>query len=164
MRNGTFRIGCKNIRSWLYSGLLERVGLGADWVQSHIASCPRCQRRLAFSSKVNLALALTKSQPHKLELLMRANTQAIKVLKHSLRECPKADQLKSAIPQPHLLDRISKYKYAVANVAACLIVLVLMKSGIFSSVERFQSKGEQAVKQYYASRVGSDIVDDIFLA
>src|SRR4030042_5066513 len=95
---------CKRIRYWLYETLRNRFSFDADWVQNHIANCPKCQRRFASVSRVNLALSLVKSQPHKLDLLMRANTQAIGVLKHSLREAPKTQRLKTMQPEPKLLE------------------------------------------------------------
>jgi len=84
---------CRAIRNWLGSIMSNSIGLDADWVQKHIAGCPRCQRRLASTGKVHLALSIIKSRPHKLDLLMRANLGALKMLKHSLRDCPKAQKL-----------------------------------------------------------------------
>jgi len=155
---------CRKIRSWLYKTINTRIGLKADWVQNHIANCPRCQRRFASVGKVNLALSIIKSQPHKLDLLMRANEQAIGVLKHSLRRAPKAQKLKKILPEPKLLERLGKYKHSAANAAACITILFLMKAGIFSSMEKFQTEGQKIVKQYYAKQVGQDLADEIFSA
>lgn len=157
-------IRCRQIRSWLYKLVNSRVGLNSDWAQSHIASCPRCQRRLAFVGRVNLALSSIKSQPHNLDLLMHANSQAIGVLKHSLRKAPKAQKLKTIRPEPKLLERCSKYKHSAANAAACIAILFLMKTGIFTSMDTFQTEGQKVVKQYYASRAGQDLADEIFPA
>jgi hypothetical protein len=153
---------CRRIRSWLYETLMSRFSLNADWVQNHIASCPKCQRRFASVSRVNLALSLVKSQPHKLDLLMRANTQAIGVLKHSLREAPKTAKLKTMQPEPRLLEICSVHKGSAANVAACIAILFLMKTGIFYSVDTFQDKGKKAIKQYYINELGEDLARDIF--
>ena len=68
---------CRQIRQWLYDAIKSRLGIEADWAQNHIANCPRCQQRLASLGKVNLALSVIKNQPHNLDLLSRANTQAI---------------------------------------------------------------------------------------
>jgi hypothetical protein len=95
---------------------------------------------------------------------MRANSQAIGVLKHSLREAPKAQTLKKALPRPGLFERCSRYGHSLANLAACVVIVLLMKVGVFSSVERFQSEGEKAVKHYYAGQVGEDMANDIFSA
>ena len=95
---------------------------------------------------------------------MRANAQAIGVLKHGLRRAPKARKLRTILPEPKLFERCSKYKRSVANVAACIAILFLMKIGIFSSMDKFQTEGQKAVKQYYASRVGQDLADEIFSA
>ena len=155
---------CRQIRAWLHKATSSRFGLDADWVQNHIANCPRCQRRLVSAGKVKLALSIMKSQPHKLDLLMRANAQAIGVLKHSLREAPKSRKLKAMLPEPKLLERCSKYTHSAANAAACIAILFLMKTAIFSSMDKFQTEGQKVVKQYYASQVGEDLADEIFSA
>ena len=93
---------------------------------------------------------------------MRANTQAIGVLKHSLRNAPKAQKLKTVLPEPTLFERFGKYRNSIVNTAACIMVLFLMKVGIFSSMDKFQSEGQKVVKQYYAIRVGEELADEIF--
>jgi len=138
--------------------------LDAGWVQKHIANCPRCQARIVGVGKVELALSLVKSQRHHLDLLMRANEQAVGVLKHSLRQAPKAEKLKKALPEPTLSERLCKYKHSAANVAACLAILFLMKIGIFCSMDRFQTRSQQVLKQYYAKYIGQDLADEIFKA
>ena len=95
---------------------------------------------------------------------MRANAQAIGVLKHSLREAPKARKLKVMQPEPKLLERWSKYKHSAANAAACIAILFLMKTGVFSSMDKFQTEGQKAIRQYYAAQVGQDLADELFSA
>lgn len=155
---------CRRIRAWLHKAIISRFHVDADWVQNHIANCPRCNRRLVNVGKVNLALSAMKSQPHKLDLLMRANTQAIGVLKHSLRRAPKAQKLKAMLPEPKLFEKCGKYAHSTANVAACIAILLLMKIGIFSSMDKFQTQGQKVVEQYYASQVGEDLADEVFSA
>jgi len=157
-------IKCKRIRTWLHKVLSGRLGPDAEWIQNHITCCPRCQRRIALFARVNLALSIIKSQPQKLDLLRRANTEAIEVLKHSLRETPKAQKLKTILPQPKLLEKCGKYTHSATNVAACITILLLMKFGIFSSIDKFQTKGQEALKQYYAAQAGEDLANEIFTA
>jgi hypothetical protein len=153
---------CKQIRAWLHKAICRRFSIDTGWIQNHIANCPRCRRRLSAVGKVGLALSIIKSQPHKLDLLMRANTQAIGVLRHSLRQAPKAEKLKVCLPEPNLLERWGKYGHTVANVAACIAILLLMKIGVFSSMNKFQTEGKKIIKQYYASHIGKDLTDEIF--
>jgi hypothetical protein len=155
---------CRRIRAWLHNIISSHLGLDAHWIQNHIVNCPRCHRRLVSAGKVNLALSVMKSQPHKLDLLMRANTQAINVLKHSLRREPKAQKLRVMRPEPKLFERCSKYTHSTANVAACIAILLLMKIGIFSSMDKFQTQGQKVVEHYYASQVGEDLADEVFSA
>jgi hypothetical protein len=156
------RAKCRRIRGWLHETLRSRFSFDADWVQNHIANCPKCQRRFASVSRVNLALSLVKSQPHKLDLLMRANTQAIGVLKHSLREAPETAKLKTMQPEPKLLEVCNVHKSSAVNIAACIAILFLMKTGIFYSVDTCQDQGKKALKQYYINQVGEDLANDIF--
>ena len=141
---------CRQIRAWLYKAISSRIGFDVDWVQNHIANCPRCQRRFASIGKVNLALSIVRAQPHNLDLLMRANAQAIGVLKHSLRSLPKAQRLKAMLPEPKLLERWGKYAHSAVNAAACIAILLLMKIGIFSSMDKFQTQGQKIVSCYVA--------------
>ena len=128
---------CKRIRTWLYDAANRKFGPEANWVQSHIAGCPKCRRRLAAVGRVTLALSAMKAQPHRTDLLMRANAQAIGVLKHNLRRAQKARKLETVLPRPGLFERLGKYGHSVANVAACFVILLLMKVGVFSSVDKF---------------------------
>lgn len=155
---------CTNIKTRLYESASSRIGPGADWVQKHIADCPKCRRRLASLSRVDLALSMIKAQPHSLELLRRANEKAVGVLKHGLRQQPKAQKLKNALPEPKFSEKCGRYARSGANAAACIAILFLTKTGIFGSMAKFQSEGQEVMKQYYAHQVGQDISDDIFTA
>lgn len=140
----------------------KSIGPEANWLNEHIIHCPKCQQRLISSGRVNLALSFMKSQPHGLDLLMRANTQAINVLKHSLRNEPKALKLETKLPEPKLLEKCSKYGHYLANLAACIVILLLMKIGVFSSMDQFQNQGQRVMKQYYAKQVGEDLANEVF--
>jgi hypothetical protein len=153
---------CRQIKGLISRLLVERFILDRQWVQSHVANCPRCQRRLMLLGKVELAISLLKSQPHRLDLLMRANTQAIGVLKHSLRTTAKADLLRNIRPEQGIFERCSRYKRSFLNAAACIAIAVLLKTSVFSSGQTFESEANKAMKHYYASQAGEDIARDIF--
>jgi hypothetical protein len=153
---------CRQIRTWLYANLNRHFGPEADWLNDHIMHCPRCQRRLISCSKVNLAVSSIKSQPHNLDLLMRANAQVVGVLKHSLRREPKARELERKLPEPRLIERCGKYGHSIANLAACFFILLLMKIGVFSSMDTFQNHGQKAIRQYYSRQIGEDLANEIF--
>ncbi len=153
---------CRQIRAWLYTAMNRYFGPEAHWLQKHIMNCPRCQRRIVSYGKVNLALSLMKSQPHQLDLLLRANTQAIGVLKHSLRHVPKAQKLKTIKLEPIPAVGWRKCAYTATSLTACIVIVILMKIGIFTSMDKFQTKGQKVIRQYYASQVGQDLADEIF--
>ena len=142
--------------------LADSIGHDRRWIKNHIANCPRCQRRLARLGKVELAISLLKSRPHGLDLLKRANTQAISVLRHSLRTTTQAEYLRNIRPEPGIFERCSKYKHSFANAAACIVIAVLMKNSTFYSAKTFETKGQKTVEHYYASQAGEDLAREIF--
>jgi hypothetical protein len=150
------------MRQRLLTSLGKGIGPQAGWVQRHVTHCPRCQKRLAAWGKVELALSIVKSQPHRLDLLSKANSCAVKMLKHSLREAPKARILEEARPEPSFLQSTARYRYRITNIAACIAILVLTRSGLFASLNRATAGGEKFMKQYYTAHAGEDIAEEIF--
>jgi anti-sigma factor RsiW len=142
--------------------MLLRLGSEAPWVQRHVAHCPRCQKRLAAVGKVDLALSFIKAQPHRLDLLTRANTAALRMLQHDLREAAEAQQLEQAKPEPGLIERCARYRISATNLAACIAILFLTKAGIFSSFDKAHTRGSAALKQYYATQAGEDMAREVF--
>ena len=153
---------CRRTRTVLYTAARKRLGPDAGWFQKHVAGCPRCRRRLAASRKVDLAFSFLKNQPHKLDLLARANAGAIAVLKHSLRAEPEVDNLQTKLPEPKLLEMFRGCGRSLANVAACMAILLLMKIGVLSSMDQFHSTGRRSMENYYAKRIGEDLASEIF--
>jgi hypothetical protein len=164
MRKSKIINKCRHIRDDMQKSILSRIGLEKGWLGEHIANCPKCQRRIAGLGKVDLALSLIKTQTHKMDLLMRANEQTLKMLKHSLRDCPKADELRITAPRPNWVLRNHRYISSLTSVAACFAILLLLKCGIFTSIEASQLQGKQTVKQYYAKHLDQDTINDIFTA
>ena len=134
---------CRRTLNRVADSAYRRFGPGAPWVQRHAAACPRCRQRLAALGKVDLALSVIKSQPHRLDLLMRANNAAIHMLSRQLREAPETGDLKEARPEPSLVQRWAGCQSAVINVAACLAVLLLTKAGIFTSLDKARTRGRR---------------------
>jgi hypothetical protein len=153
---------CRSMRQRLLASLGQGIGPHAGWVQRHVANCPRCQKRLAAWGKVELALSIVKSEPHRLDLLSKANCCTVKMLKNSLREAPKARILEAARPEPSFLQYAGRYRYRITNVAACVAILVLTRSGLFASLNRATAGGEKFIKQYYATHAGNDIAEEVF--
>lgn len=153
---------CKRIRRWLTASLYRHLGPEADWVQRHTAICPRCQRRIAAVRRVELALCIVKSQPHHVDLLKRANAHAIGMLKHSLREASQARRLEDSRAEPSFIERSGRYRHRIANVAACLAIVALTRTGLFSSLDRINTRGKECMRQYYATQAGEDLAGEVF--
>jgi len=152
----TTRLHLADIGGWL----LEN----SPWIQRHLTTCPRCRQRLIGFNRLSTALTLLKTYPHQLDLLSQANTQAIKVLKHSLRNSPQAQILQKTRPEPKWFKRLTKYAHSLANAAACITILLMIRVGIFSSMDKLQSQGQESLKQYYAYHLGKDVADEMFKA
>ncbi len=152
---------CPRIRQWLVETLSQRLDITTTWVQRHLTACPRCRRQIAGNSRLRLALLLVKTQPHSPDLLMHANRRAIRILKRNLQESPQAKKLRHISARPSLRERLCKYTQSIGHAAACLLVLVLLRMGVFSSLTKIQDQGEQFVKQYYARHLDQDLYDDI---
>jgi hypothetical protein len=144
--------------------VIKGLNLNGPWLQNHLADCPKCCKRLQRFGRVNLAFTLLKSQPHSLNLLKRANAQTINVLNHGLRAAPKAQELKIAKPHPHWLFAKSKHIHSLFSTAACLAFILLLKVGLFRSVEDFKDTGDTVVKNYCAKHLDQQMFDDIFNA
>ncbi len=156
------KTNCKNIRDRLGKIIANYISFDAAWVQNHIVNCPKCQKRFASLGKVHLALSLLKSKPHRLDLLRNANIQTIDTLAHSVRGTTKADKLRIARSEPGLIERLSPLKGSLVNAAACIAILFFVKTGIFNSMEKFQTDSRKAIQNYYQKQVGSDLSGEIF--
>ena len=93
---------------------------------------------------------------------MRANTAAMRMLSHSLREAAQAAKLEEARPELSLLERWGRYRSPVTNIAACVAILFLTKAGIFSSFGEVRTRGEAALKQYYVNQAGEEAAREVF--
>lgn len=155
-------ICCKDIRSRLGKIISNIISLDAAWVQNHINNCPKCQKRLASVGKVYLAMSLLKSRTHQLDLLKKANMQTIDTLARSVRHTAKAEKLRIANPEPKLIERLSPLRGSIVNTAACFAILFLLKTGIFTSMEKFQVDSQKALQHYYEKNLGHEYSDEIF--
>ena len=93
---------------------------------------------------------------------MRANEQAISVLKHSLRQAPETQELKSKLPESKPLEKYGKYGFSIGSLAACLAILILMKIEVFSSMDTVQDRGRKVIEQYYVRHAGQDLAEEVF--
>jgi anti-sigma factor RsiW len=144
--------------------LLGKAGIDFEtpWVHRHISTCPRCQRRFAHAARVQLALSLLRSRPMELGLLGKANAKAVSVLRRDTRVKPMALALRQATPGPTLFERVRQFRGALTQMAACMAIVTLGKIGMFSSIQKSQTLGLQAMHQYYADRAGQNLADEVY--
>lgn len=150
------------LAQWLTAAAYDRLGPGAVWVRRHASQCPRCQQRLTGLAQVDLALSVIRSQPHRVDLLVRANTCAVRMLSRPLREDARSQGLEQTKPESAVLEQRGGYQSTLTNVAACLAILFLAKTGIFSSIDKARTRGQAAMKQYYTNQIGEDLAGEIF--
>lgn len=155
---------CKRIRHKLSDAIIGKLAAHGGWVDSHIAKCPRCRARLQRIGNVEFALSIIKSQPQRLNLLAKANTQAVNVLKHTLREAPKAEQLRQGHDFEEWHEKAGVYLVPLSKTAACLMIVLFMKMGIISSMSNFRKEGDSLVRHHYARYLGEEYTDEIYSA
>lgn len=164
MKNANNKNKCATIRAKLRKAIMSSLQLNTGWMADHVATCPRCQKRLGNLARVNLAFSLLRSQTHSYDLFKNANTKAVNTLKHSLRNAPAADKLRHFQVRPNWFMRNYRPISSITSAAACIAILVLLKVSIFSSMDSLQEKGTDSLKRYYAKQLDEDIVNDIFTA
>ena len=135
--------------------LLERLS-------DHVAECPRCQRRLAAVNRIELGLTLMKTQPLEVGLLSRANNRVLGVLKHSLRYAPKSAVLQNAKSDTSRLEKMRPGLERLLNAAACVFVVLMIKTGVSNSLLDYKEQGEAVIHNYYARNLYSHMFDEIF--
>lgn len=134
----------------------------AERCSAHIASCPRCQKRLARIGRVELAFCLMRMQPQAVNLLANANTAALKYLKRSLRETPRAETLRAAVYGPGRLEKAAPHLERLLNWAACLFVVLLIRTGVTHKLFEIKEQGTAVIENYYARHLDAQIFEDIF--
>ena len=154
--------GCRHTRQWFLARLSRGLGPEAGWVQRHIAACPRCCRRAASWRRVDLAVRIVKSRPQPPGLLGKANREAVRMLGRELQEATQARALTRSETEPPFPVRVRRCRHRLTNLAACLAILCLSKSGLFTSLNRINTGGEALVRHYYASQVGEDLAGEVF--
>lgn len=134
----------------------------AERCSAHIAACPRCQKRLAKIGRVELVLCLMRTQPHTMALLAMANNSALKYLKRSIRQTPCAEQLRTAVHGPGRLEKASPVLERLINVAACLFVILMVRTGLTHKMFELKDQGTKVMENYYARNLDSELYEDVF--
>lgn len=145
--------GQRPFRKWIRLRLMK-----------HVTACPKCQKRLALTNRVEIALCLIKSQPQNMDLLAKANTSALRILKHSLRYSRKSESLRRERTRLRGLNRISPVFEQILNIAACVFVLLMIRCGIFNSLTNYKEEGQAVLQNYYARNLDQELIDEIFPA
>jgi hypothetical protein len=153
---------CKQMRSApdsLWASLKQRL---FSRCSEHIASCPRCQKRLAAANRVEMTLSLMRMQPQAMDLLAKANTAALKYLTRTVRFSPCADQLRTAVHKPNRLEKASPLLERLLNVAACLFIILMIRVGLKNRMLEIQDQGTKVMENYYARNLDAKLFEDVF--
>lgn len=129
---------------------------------THVECCPRCQKHLSLSNRVEIAISLLRTQPQRIELLARANDSALGMLKHSLRFSSESQKLRAARTNLSCVCRLKPLMEQVLNVAACLFVLVMIRCSVFNLLKDYHSRGQAVLHNYYAANLDSRLCQEIF--
>ena len=133
-----------------------------NWLQRHLAACPRCRKRAVAMGRAAMGMLLVKTHVQPTDLLMHANQRATAVLSRRIRDLPSARKLRRARPAPSLAMRLTKYTQSIAHAAACLAAMVLLRMGLFQSASKLHDRSAEAIENYYTRQLDQDIVDDLF--
>ena len=131
-------------------------------LEDHVMNCPRCQGRLVKVQRVETAIRTLLTQPLAPNLLQKANQRALNMLRRDVRETEPAEKLRKAEVRTDWTMRHRKLLDSVFNTAACLAVLVMLKTGIFSSMKDFKSDSQSIVQNYYAKHLDTDTMQELF--
>jgi hypothetical protein len=107
-------------------------------------------------------MSYIQTQPHRPDILMRANAQSIGMQKRCLRQRPGARQLKTILPVPKLPERCGKYGYFAENLAVCIANLLIIRFGVSSFMDTFHSEAQKVIEQYHIRQMGHDIAYKLF--
>lgn len=154
----------KRFQRRIGESLAAWIGVESGWLAEHVAHCPACQKRTGMHRRVELGLSLIKSQPQTIDLLKKANTQAISTLQRTLREDKQSQQLRQTRPRTFWSFPNIRTLQPLLSTAACLMVLLLVKTGVFSSMNKVRQTGTDVVYSYYAHHLGQEMADDLFKA
>ncbi len=107
---------------------------------------------------------LMNTQPQPLCLLAQANTRALGVLKHSLRYAPKSAALRTARADLSRLEKMRPGVERALGAAACILVALMIKTGLSRSLLDYQDQGKTVIYNYYARNLDSPMLEELFPA
>ncbi len=136
--------------------------LFAESLAKHIISCHKCRKRMGIDTELEIGFSILRSQRKSTQLLAKANQRAIGVLKHSLGQRPEAVLLRSPKPKMSFAYHLARAGSAIKTAAACLVICLFLKVGLFSSLQDSQKTGRTVLRNYYARSVGDEIANEIF--
>jgi hypothetical protein len=150
---------CLGIAKWIAEpqGPSPRI---ARWLHRHLTDCDRCRQLVLGSGRVRLAMLLVRTDPCDPELLMRANQRAIGVISRRLRDLPQADKLRRAHRRPPLRQRLARYTQGITHAAACLLILLLVRTGWLASLVHVHDRGTEVVERYFQRSLDPDSHQD----
>jgi len=114
---------------------------------------------------VDAALSLMRMQPQPKDLLARANTAALKYLKRSIRETPRAERLRCVVSEPSRMEKAVPLVDRLVNMAACLFIVLMIRSGLTDKMFEIKEQGTKVMQSYYARHLDNgfgDLYEDIF--
>ena len=162
MKTSTNKNQCRSVRSEQFEVIGSLKMRALRRLNDHVVECPKCQKRLATINRVEVALMLMKSEPYEMGLLARANNKALDVLTHSLRFAPKSTLLRQAASDTNPIEKAHPLIERVLNVAACLFIVIMIKTGVSHSLLNYKEQGEAVIHNYYALNLDSQMLEEIF--
>ncbi len=152
---------CRSLLAGLAAATAGAARPLEGWMQRHVDACPRCRARLDGAGRLQASLLMLRTQPHSESLLMQANRHAIAALHHDVRALPQTAALRIARPRPPLMLRLAGRMHHLAQAAACLAVLLLMRVDLASPLNKFHDDARANYQNHRAQQLDEDLRDGL---
>lgn len=104
---------------------------------------------------------MLRTQSHREDLLGRANDRVLRMLRRDTRAGAQADALRRARLLPSWRARLNGWVQGLGQAAACLLVVVGLRLGVFDSLMRVEQQGQDTLRGYYARNLGDEAATDL---
>lgn len=115
----------------------------------HIRTCPACAQQVRQANRVHASFALLRTQPAPPNLLPRANSRALRMLRRAARASAAAHRLLRMRPG---LTRWQRFEVHLARWSvgvAAAFILLLMRFGMMSGIAKTEATGQALVENWH---------------
>jgi hypothetical protein len=120
---------------------------------NHVITCAGCADFVRQLSEVHAGLTLLSTQTAPPDLHARASARALRFLKRAARATAAAQRLLRMRPQLTPYQRAYIHLSRVSVGAAAAVVMLAMRSGLLTGIERTRQAGEQLAEAHWQRHI-----------